>query len=325
MMGKKWANKEVELLENNYRILSIRNLADKLNRTENSIRMKAGKLNLIKYHFWTVEEIEYLKNNYLNNDPDTLKLNLNNHSYDVIKMKANSFGLKKQEYKLAINEDFFKIWTPEMAYIFGFWVADGNMGKNEYSISFASNDFSLLDMIRYKLNSKHKISKSCTCFLLQINNKIMYNDLLKLGGIPAKSLIIQFPEVPDEYLPHFIRGYFDGDGSFYISKNGKYRYLGSSFAGNIDFLTILKNKIKENININPTSFCIANKNCNKRIYQIQYFGKKAIALGDYIYQNSENLRLERKYNIYKKMKEEFIKKLEEKKCDKFLIRGQINV
>ena len=307
-----WNEKEIDYLKNNFLKLDIEELEYNLDRTKSSIQNKAGKLNLTKNHFpWTEKEVLYLKNSYLNGYPDLLNSNLKNHSWDSIKIKANLLGLRIKD-KLVINEDFFKVWNPEMAYVFGFWIADGNMGRNNYRISFDSKDYYLLNTIKSILNSDHKIPKNRNAFQLLICNKIMYNDLLKLGGIPAKSLIIQFPEVPAEYLSHFIRGYFDGDGSFYIYKMKKYKYLGSNFCGNIDFLTILKYHLKENINIDPTGFCIANKNYNPRIYLLEYFGKKAIALGDYIYQNSENLRLERKFEIYDQMKNRYLKKLSKK-------------
>ena len=300
----KWSFEEIKYLNDNYSSLDMKDLKYNLNRTESVIRKKAFKLNLTKRQFpWTEKEIEYLKNNYMNGNIDLLKLNLNNHSWHAIQIKAFRFGMKRK--RLLIDEDFFKEWTPEMAYIFGFWIADGNMLENRNTISFASNDHDILNIIKSLLKSEHKISLHNNGFQLQIENKIIYDDLLKLGGIPRKSLIIKFPNVPTEYLSHFIRGEFDGDGSFYIHVDRRripnYKYLNSSFAGNIDFLTILKDKIKENANIVPTGLYHLN-NCDQRIYQLIYNNKKAIALGDYIYKDSENLRLDRKYKIYKNMK-----------------------
>ena len=46
----------------------------------------------------------------------------------------------------------------------------------------------------------------------------MFNDLIKQGCVPNKSLILTFPnkyQVPKNLINHFIRGYFDGDGSIY--------------------------------------------------------------------------------------------------------------
>ena len=254
----------------------------------------------VKLAEWTKKELEFLINNYYDGKKEDLKLKLD-RSLETIQKKASRLRLKRNKHKsrLPIDEDFFKTWTKEMAYIFGFWIADGNMYKKDHSISFVSKDHDLLDKIKSILKSDYKISKrSDDCFQLHIYNKTIYNDLLKLGGIPRKSLTIQFPFIPGKYLSHFIRGFLDGDGSFCIKKN---KYLDSNFTGNVDFLTILKNKIKETININETYFGILNKsqsNCSNRIYQLEYFGKKAIALSNYIYQNSDNLRLERKFKIW---------------------------
>ena len=131
-----------------------------------------------------------------------------------------------------------------------------------------------------------------------------------MGGTPRKSLTIQFPEVPNEFLSDFIRGYLDGDGSNFIIQN---KYLGTSFVGNVDFLTVLKNKIKEYADIETGKLTDCDKRCNSRVRQLRYNGKKALALCDYIYQKSENLRLERKFNVYDQMKKEYIKRLEKKR------------
>jgi hypothetical protein len=54
---------------------------------------------------------------------------------------------------------------------------------------------------------------------LYVQSKIMKADLIHLHGIkPNKSNTVEFPNVPDEYMSHFIRGYFDGDGHIYRSK-----------------------------------------------------------------------------------------------------------
>ena len=298
-----WTREEIEYMRNNYSDSDIKDLENNLNHSKEGIKGKACELNLTKKQFlWDNKEIEYLMNNYSDNSANSLKLNLN-HSWDTIKTKANSLGLKRN--RLAINEDFFKYWNKEMAYIFGFWVADGCM-TNGNSISFANNDLEIIQLIKFLLDSKHKINNYNNSFKLEFRNNVIYDNLLKLGGTPRKSLTIQFPEVPDECLSHFIRGEFDGDGCFYIFQN---KYLNANFVGNVDFLTVLKDKIKEQANLDSTGF-YSFKNCNPRIRQLIYNGKKGILLGDYMYRNSENLRLERKFKIYNQMKKEYIKRLE---------------
>jgi DNA-binding transcriptional regulator WhiA len=50
-----------------------------------------------------------------------------------------------------INRNFFKKWTPEMAYILGFFTADGSMFKNKrgsYFVEFEITDKELLEKIK---------------------------------------------------------------------------------------------------------------------------------------------------------------------------------
>lgn len=51
-----------------------------------------------------------------------------------------------------------------------------------------------------------------------INSKIIKDDLENLGIISKKSLTVPFPDVPEAFLPSFIRGVIDGDG--WVQKRG---------------------------------------------------------------------------------------------------------
>jgi hypothetical protein len=126
------------------------------------------------------------------------------------------------------NVNFFKVWSPDMAYVLGFFAADGAMIRNRRGacfIEFHITDRELLESIRAKLGSDHKVS----CFKggrdawkdrfrLQIGSKEMFADLLALGMTPDKSLTLAMPDVPGEYFSDFVRGYFDGDGNVYANE-----------------------------------------------------------------------------------------------------------
>ena len=132
------------------------------------------------------------------------------------------------------NENFFKIWSPEMAYILGFFTADGNMIRNKRGAHFITieiTDKDILEKMRDAIGSNHKIGTRIKKFpekksyRLQIGSKNIFNDLLKLGLTPNKSKTIDLPIVPDKYFSEFARGYFDGDGcvsyGIYDRKNRK--------------------------------------------------------------------------------------------------------
>jgi len=163
------------------------------------------------------------------------------------------------------NENFFKKWTPEMAYILGFFAADGNLtiGKRgNYYIEFTSCDKDILEKIKNEIGSNHKISlrkwqkqNHKDCFRIQIGSKVMFQDLINLGFKPRKSSKLIYPQIPPPYFPHFVRGYFDGDGHVVSGiykkrdrkKNSKLLFSGFT-SGTKKFLERLKNDLtKHNI------------------------------------------------------------------------------
>ena len=61
----------------------------------------------------------------------------------------------------AKNENFFKTWIPQMAYVLGFFAADGNLtlGKRgNHFIEFTSCDKEIIEKIREAMGCTHKIS-----------------------------------------------------------------------------------------------------------------------------------------------------------------------
>ena len=127
-----------------------------------------------------------------------------------------------------VRRDFFRTWSPHMAYVLGYFAADGAMIQNSrgsHFIEFHSTDKVLIVDIRAVLGSMHRIGVRVpaknkpnhkTAYRLQIGSMEMYNDLLALGMSPRKSLTLRMPTIPREYIRHFVRGYFDGDGCVYF-------------------------------------------------------------------------------------------------------------
>lgn len=117
-----------------------------------------------------------------------------------------------------------------MAYVLGFFAADGSMLKNNrgaHFIEFTITDRIVLEQIQRATNSTHRIAErerggnSKTGYRLQIGSGEWFTDLLRLGFTQHKSDSMRFPKVPKKYLGDFVRGYFDGDGCVYFN-NLKY-------------------------------------------------------------------------------------------------------
>lgn len=132
--------------------------------------------------------------------------------------------------KRSVNHNFFEtIDTEAKAYLLGLLFADGcnYIKARRIQLSLQERDKELVFLMRSLLESNHKIcyykvknNDGClnrqNQYRLGITSQKLCEDLSKLGCTPNKSFTLEFPtkkQVPDHLLNHFIRGYFDGDGS----------------------------------------------------------------------------------------------------------------
>lgn len=190
--------------------------------------------------------------------------------------------------KWHINQDFFKTWTNDMAYVFGLWCADGCIyGGKIFDITLHAKDKYILKKIAEKLQFEGPLYDYVDRQAARLNFScvVMYNDLIQLGGKENKSLDLQFPNVPKEFLPDFIRGYFDGDGCIMNLKNNR---INSTFTSSSkDFLDSLLKILRAEAGIEGGSYDPSSLSLR--------FGKKdSIKLGAYMYKNDPELFLERK-------------------------------
>jgi intein/homing endonuclease len=206
------------------------------------------------------------------------------------------------------NEDFFKTWTRDMAYVLGFFAADGSMYRTKrggYYIDFEITDLALLRLIRNILESQNKISvrkrnvRWKTIYRLQIGSRHMFGDLAALGFTQSKSLILRFPPfIPPLYLSDFIRGYFDGDGCVHFGKywrkdreEWKLQLSVNFTSGSKKFLEDLWSALRPVVHGGH----ITKK---ARGYELVFGQHDAVALFHFMYNNGSELFLRRKYQKF---------------------------
>lgn len=114
LKNKKSTNtSEEELLEiiNEYTMgVSIKDIAKKYNKTEQTIREHLKKKNVFKHlsSIWTTEEIQILKEIYSIKEWDEILKLLNNHNKESIITKASDLKIKKENYYW-LEEDIQKL------------------------------------------------------------------------------------------------------------------------------------------------------------------------------------------------------------------------
>lgn len=191
-----------------------------------------------------------------------------------------------------------------MAYVLGFWYADGDLKKERsYRVSFSSNDLEILEKIKSVVESNAKIYQFYrkgilqNSFYLTLHSKKLHLDLKGLGGKKSKSTTLAFPSISSKYLADFVRGYFDGDGSVHeityrATKNGKnYTEIRSNFTcGSRIFLEELKQILTEKLGL--AKRVIGQYGPHQ--FKLGYGQKDTSKLLNFMYYPSHSISLKRK-------------------------------
>lgn len=199
------------------------------------------------------------------------------------------------------NNNYFEyIDTQDKAYFLGLIYADGSLVYHDtsYIVSLTLTqsdnyiiqkflDYAKIDTPIFTVHKEDPKPRS----QINIKSKKIFNDLMSLGCLPNKSHAehLDLPCLSEEFLPHFIRGYFDGDGIAF--SDGR---LG--FCGHLDIITLIKTVLDKvtSTNVNITF----NKSNN--IYYLVYNRQEEVSkIIDYIYKDKKDLFLERKYIKYR--------------------------
>ena len=133
---------------------------------------------------------------------------------------------KKHNYNL----DVFYNENDISYYLLGAFMTDGCIKNKCNQITFSSKDKDWVKNIRDIICPTMIVRKHNGSLSFAINSKLLKEWFISKGCTPSKSLTLTFPTVPEKYLPDFIRGCIDGDGSLGIwGKNKIVRsYLCSS-------------------------------------------------------------------------------------------------
>ncbi len=218
------------------------------------------------------------------------------------------------------NEHFFeKIDNEFSAYFLGLIISDGNVFKDNtnrqssISITLDSNDEYILDEFKKSVNTNTKVSHDGRgCSQIAVRSNIMANDLANYGVVPKKSFNTYLPNISNEYMPHLIRGIFDGDGSILMKpspkNDGRNRYLHAiSFCGTHKLMQDISDYIYDNLKLDVKSKVYDYK--NRLLSELKIENIHDIeTLGEYMYKDA-SIYLHRKHDKYLEFKEHYYNKM----------------
>lgn len=222
---------------------------------------------------------------------------------------TNKQRLNRRKYN--VNDSYFdKIDSECKAYWLGFLYADGYVlnSQDKIGLSLSISDREHLEKFANEIKftgevkdyeEKQGYAKGKMYSRILISSKQMKQSLIANGVLEKKTSILKFPtreQVPVNLIWHFIRGYFDGDGSLthsHVQKNGMRNYC-IKITGTYDMIQNIQRIFQTNVkeeqrypkrNIDNYSITIGG---NKQVFRIL----KSLYHEATIY-------LERKHNRYK--------------------------
>jgi hypothetical protein len=201
--------------------------------------------------------------------------------------------------KYNLNEHFFDELNEKSSYWLGFLYADGFVrmkdGKSgELKIKLKDTDKNHIEKFLSDIECEKTVkcgidNKSKFCSVTVYSN-VMVNKLFELGCVNNKTQKISLPNLNKNLMHHFIRGYFDGDGSVSKVKNRANSFT-VSICSNVKF------------NDELVDFLGFGKPYKYDKYSVIKINKimDIINFRDYIYSNAVTL-LNRKLNKFKEIK-----------------------
>ena len=221
----------------------------------------------------------------------------------VISLLVKRMGLMRntKPYQSQIDHSWLDVIDSEVkAYFLGLLAADGWLNRNTAFIALKQSDRSVLDDIVSKAfpfipvhtypASYQGAEDQCR---FSVTSSSWISRLHDLGITQAKSLTMGniCPLVPDNVRHHFVRGYFDGDGSIYHSVYRNKRRVAMTFRGTKAFLSGLH--LATGIPVGG----VYPKN-GQGIKSLSIHGKcRMYELRDYLYRDA-TIFLHRKYKLF---------------------------
>lgn len=233
---------------------------------------------------------------------DTVILRILRQNQIPIRTISQSNSVRKYN----VNDKYFDIENSNMAYILGFWAADGNVHstENRLDLELAQDDLEILEKIQKEISNERPI-KIYQCANGYIKNKLYFwsshikEKFIEYGIVPNKTYSPDFHapyKLDRKFWIDYIRGFFDGDGCIkQTGGNGQYHYPQFELNSlNLTFLQDIQKHFKEYYKIETYISTAGVRKGKEKLYRLYTSGEKAKEIFSILY-TPNSLYLQRKY------------------------------
>lgn len=311
---KEYGKSIAELMQELYidKNLHSSEIAKKLNVTSNTIvkwchdnniqvKPKGGRIEVHKSKYHKIIEL------YENGQSSTeiaKKFNCEGQTIARI-LNENNVEIRgyreRFERKYSFDERYFQnIDTPMKAYFLGWAMSDGcviydRSNGCRYTLKLKEDDIEILEKFKEELCYDAPIGTDSSnrehpAKLVGVYSATFVEDLMSHGVLPRKSYKMTKPiGITYELEGHFLRGYFDGNGSVMTAHKGT-NILKIAYCGNTAMMEWTAECIQKHTGVPK------NKICKRNSYfaTLSYSGSKVPIIRDFMYPSKDDFGLNRK-------------------------------
>lgn len=209
-------------------------------------------------------------------------------------------GERDSNKKWYWNTEYFSQRNPEVAYWAGFMMADGSLSDvgRSYSLVFFLQEkdrphielfCSHIGLPKEAIYLMKARGMSGDSYGVRLNYIGLPEQLLPWGIVPRKTYNFTEPKISIELLPHFLRGWADGDGHIYTKGRGaRFTVSGSKISLNWYEKSLRSLGYDGYVGHSPRN----------NLYEVMYIGgQNQVSKVCELIQSDSELRLERKWNV----------------------------
>ncbi len=201
-------------------------------------------------------------------------------------------------------------WSHKFAYALGLLVTDGSLSSDGRHIDFTSREkeqvvtfMRCLGIVHIKIGHKTSGYAKKKQLRIQFSDVRLYKFLLAVGLMPAKTKVISKIDVPKKYFFDFLRGHFDGDGTFYSYWDKRWKH---SFVFYTEFMSASEKHIswlRETIHSLIGIRGHVTRSKNSSVIQLKYGKGESLKLLQEMYYSDDVVCLKRKrYKVEEALK-----------------------